>query len=199
MPIIEEKNKDGKGLAFYFPDDWHVEKYDRDADPVTQKPAGFYRRTILSSGVQQVRGMDIVCRRPGRPHRLEFIEIKDERERNPATNVALRHEEIRQTVLRKTMGTLAGLLLAERLKEKSLGPMACLSRHPEIKVTLFLVEPLVVPTPPQRNKALRKLAKRQGRTDLEQQLRAKLDEWNILFYLANLEDRPPTPWQVREI
>jgi len=199
MPIIEEKNKDGKGLAFYFPDDWYVEKYDRDADPETQEPAGFYRRVILSGGVQQVRGMDIVCRLPGKPQRLEFIEVKYERDRDPATNVALRHEDIRQTVLRKTMGTLAGLLLAERLRDESLGPMACLSRNPEIKVTLFLVEPVAVPTPPQRNKELRKLMKQQGKTGLDQQLRAKLDEWGILFYLANLDDRPSPDWQVREL
>lgn len=199
MPIIEEKNKAGKGLAFYFPDDWHVEKYDRDADPATQESAGFYRRVILSGGVQQVRGMDIICRLPGKPQRLEFIEIKYERDRDPATNLALRHEEIRQTVLRKTIGTLAGLLLAERLRDASLGPMACLSRHPAIKVTLFLAEPAVVSTPPHRNKELRKLTKQQGRTGLDQQLRAKLDEWGILFYLANLEDRPSPDWQVRDL
>lgn len=199
MPIIEEKNKDGKGLAFYFPADWHAVKYDQDVDLATNEPAGFYRRVVLSGGVQQIRGMDIICRLPGKPHRLEFIEVKDERERDPATNVALRHEELRQTVLRKTIGTLAGLLLAERLREGSLRPMACLTRNPEIKVTLFLVEPPAVPVPPRRNKELRKLTKQQTKTGLDQQLRANLDEWGILFYLANMDDRPPTPWQVRDL
>lgn len=199
MPIIEEKNNEGKGLAFYFPSDWQVVKYDQEADSAANIPAGFYRRVILSEGVQQVRGMDIVCRLPGKPKQLEFIEIKDERERDPETNVALRHDELRKTVLRKTLDTLAGLLLAERLNEDSLRPMACLSQHPEIRVILFLVEPLPIPIPPRRNKKLRKLTKQQVRTGIDQQLNAKLDKWGISFQLYNLNDRPPKHWYVRDL
>jgi hypothetical protein len=93
MPTIQENN-----LAFDFPADWYAVKYDHDAEPASGEPAGFYRRIVLSEGVQQVRGMDIVCRLPGEPECLQLIEVKDERKRNPTTDVAVRHEELRQTI-----------------------------------------------------------------------------------------------------
>ena len=196
MPTIEEKNKAGKGLAFDFPSDWHALKYDQDAEPATNELAGFYRSVILSEGVQQVRGMDIVCRMPGEPTRLQLIEVKDERERATDTNVATRHEELRQTVLRKTMGTLAGLLLAERLGEDSLRPMACLSRQPLVEVVLFLKEPELLP---QRSSLLRQATEKDRKTILDQKLTAKLRQWGIPFFLYDLNKRKPALWQVREI
>ena len=196
MPTIQEKNKAGKGLVFDFLSDWRVVKYDQDAEAETTEPAGFYRSVILSDGVQQVRGMDIVCRLPGEPERLQFIEVKDERERDPATNVALRHEELRLTVLRKTMGTLAGLLLAERLGTDSLRPMACLSRQPVVEVVLFLEEP---PLPTRRLTELRKATEKDRKNILDQKLTAKLHQWGIPFFLYDLEKRKPALWQVRDL
>lgn len=196
MPTIEEKNKSGKGLAFDFPSDWHAVKYDQDADPATHEPAGFYRSVILSEGVQQVRGMDIVCRLPGQLPRLQLIEVKDERERTTDTNVAVRHEELRQTVLRKTMGTLAGLLLAERLGDASLSRMACLSRQPLIEVVLFLEEPALLPG---RSTTLRKSAEKDRKINLDQKLTAKLHQWGIPFFLYDLEKRKPALWRVRNL
>ncbi|MGI4744304.1 MAG: hypothetical protein ACRYG7_54840 [Janthinobacterium lividum] len=196
MPTIEEKNKEGKGLAFDFPPDWHVVKYDQDAEPATMEPAGFYRRVILSEGVQQVRGMDIVCRLPSEAWRLQLIEVKDERDRDPEANVALRHEELRQTVLRKTIGTLASLLLAERLGDSSLRSMACLSQHPLIEVVLFLEE---LPTPPQRKTELRKTVEKDRKNILDQKLTAKLRQWGIPFFLYDLDKRQPVLWQVRDL
>jgi len=196
MPTIEEKNKAGKGLAFDFPSDWHTVKYDQDAEPATNEPAGFYRSIILSEGVQQVRGMDIVCRLPGEPIHLQLIEIKDERERDPATNVAVRHEELRQTVLRKTLGTLASLLLAERLGDGSLRPMACLSQQPAIEVVLFLEEP-PVPTP--RRTALRRVTEKDRKNTLDQKLTAKLRQWGMPFFLYDLDKRQPALWTVRDL
>nr|GFD33836.1 hypothetical protein [Tanacetum cinerariifolium] len=76
MPTITERK-----LAFEFPDDWQAVAYDRPADPVTGEPASFYRRVVERGGVQQVCGMDIVCRLPGVPERLQFIEVKDDRKR----------------------------------------------------------------------------------------------------------------------
>lgn len=196
MPTIQERNKAGKGLAFDFSSDWRVVKYDQDAEVETNEPAGFYRSVILSDGVQQVRGMDIVCRLPGEPERLQFIEVKDERERDPATNVALRHEELRLTVLRKTMGTLAGLLLAERLGDNSLRPMACLSQQPLIEVVLFLEEPELLP---QRSTPLRKSTEKDRKNILDQKLTAKLHQWGIPFFLYDLDKRKPVLWNVRDL
>lgn len=196
MPTIQERNKAGKGLAFDFPSDWRVVKYDQDAEVETNEPAGFYRSVILSDGVQQVRGMDIVCRLPGEPERLQFIEVKDERERDPATNVALRHEELRLTVLRKTMGTLAGLLLAERLGDNSLRPMACLSRQSLVEVVLFLEEPVL---PPQRRTELRKATEKDRKNILDQKLTAKLHQWGIPFFLYDLDKRRPALWEARDL
>lgn len=196
MPTIEEKNKAGKGLSFDFPFDWKVVKYDQDAEPAANGAAGFYRSVILSDGVQQVRGMDIVCRLPGEPARVQLIEVKDERERAPDMNVAVRHEELRQTVLRKTMGTLAGLLLAERLGDDSLRPMACLSWQPLIEVVLFLEEPELLP---QRTTPLRKSTEKDRKIILDQKLTAKLHQWGIPFFLYDLGKRKPALWQVRDL
>ena len=196
MPIIEEKNKAGKGLAFDFPSDWRVIKYDQDVEPSANEPVGFYRSVILSDGVQQVRGMDIVCRLPGQPARLQLIEVKDERERAFDISVAVRHEELRRTVLRKTMGTLAGLLLAERLGDNLLRPMACLSRQPLIEVVLFLEEPELLP---QRSTPLRKSTEKDRKNILDQKLTAKLHQWGIPFFLYDLDKRKPALWQVRDL
>lgn len=191
MPTIEEKS-----LAFDFPSDWHAVKYDHDAEPASDEPAGFYRRVILSEGVQQVRGMDIVCRLPGEIKRLQLIEVKDERKRDLTTDVALRHEELRQTILRKTLGTLASLVLAERLGDASLRPMACLSQQPLIEVVLFLEEPSLAP---QRSTPLRKVTEKDRKNILDQKLTAKLFQWGIPFFLYDLAERKPALWQVRDL
>lgn len=80
MPTIIERNKEtGSGLAFDFPDDWQAVKYDQDEDAASQESAGFYRRIILgekevdSGDAQCIRAMDIVCRLPGEPRRLQLI------------------------------------------------------------------------------------------------------------------------------
>lgn len=191
MSTIQENN-----LAFDFPADWHAVKYDYDAEPASGEPAGFYRSVILSEGVQQVRGMDIVCRLPGEAKRLQLIEVKDERKRDPTTGVALRHEELRQTMLRKTLGTLASLVLAERLGDASLQPMACLSQNPLIEVVLFLEEPSLAP---QRSTQLRKVTEKDRRNILDQKLTAKLYQWGIPFFLYDLDKRKPALWQVRDL
>lgn len=191
MPTIKENN-----LAFDFPADWYAVKYDHDAEPASGEPAGFYRRVILSEGVQQVRGMDIVCRLPSEAKRLQLIEVKDERKRDPATDVALRHEELRQTMLRKTLGTLASLVLAERLGDASLQPMACLSQNPLIEVVLFLEEP---PLTLQRSTTLRKVTEKDRKNILDQKLTAKLYQWGITFFLYDLDKRTPALWHVRDL
>jgi hypothetical protein len=191
MPTIEESN-----LAFDFPADWHAVKYDHDAEPASGEPAGFYRRVILSEGVQQVRGMDIVCRLPGEAKRLQLIEVKDERKRAPTTDVSLRHEELRQTMLRKTLGTLASLVLAERLGDVSLRPIACLSQQPLIEVVLFLEEPSLAP---QRSTLLRKVTEKDRKNILDQKLTAKLYQWGIPFFLYDLDKRRPALWEVRDL
>jgi len=191
MPTIQENN-----LAFDFPADWYAVKYDHDAEPVSGEPAGFYRRVILSEGVQQVRGMDIVCRLPGEAKRLQLIEVKDERKRDPATDVALRHEELRQTMLRKTLGTLASLVLAERLSDASLRPVACLSQQPLIEVVLFLEEP---PLAPQRSTLLRRVTEKDRKNILDQKLTAKFYQWGMPFFLYDLDKRKPILWQVRDL
>jgi hypothetical protein len=196
MPTIEEKNKEGEGLAFDFPPDWQAVKYDQDAEPLANEVAGFYRRIVLSEGVQQVRGMDIVCRLPGEPVRLQLIEVKDERKRGSTIEVGIRHEELRQTVLRKTMGTLASLLLAERLGDDSLRPMACLSQQPMIEVVLFLEEPNVQPV---QQTMLRKVVEKDRVNLLDQKLTAKLRQWGIPFFLYDLDKRKPALWTVRDL
>lgn len=199
MPTILEVDKEtGEGLAFDFPLGWEAVKYDQEADAATGTPAGFYRSIISDKGVKHIRGMDIVCRLPGEPRKLQFIESKDDRKRT--MEAGERHTELYETVLRKTVGTLAGLTLAERLGDSSLRPMACLSQRPIIEVVLFLIEP---PLPPRSRQSdrneLRRLVKEESKTTLEQRLRAKLDLWGMPFHLYNLTTRPPVLWQVRDL
>lgn len=188
--VIERK------LAFDFPAKWEIVKYDRQADSKSGEPASFYRRVIEKGGVQNVQGMDIVCRLPNAPGQLQFIEIKDERKRT--ISAAQRHDELFKTVLGKTVGTLAGLLLAERLKEVSLHLQACLTQSPVVEVVLFLVEPLPAPVNAARNN-FRRLNKKDQVTLLDQRLTAKLGEWGLAFRLYNLTDRPAPDWQVRDL
>ncbi|WP_375419381.1 hypothetical protein [uncultured Hymenobacter sp.] len=193
MPTITERE-----LVLEFLDGWQVVQYDRQANSKTGEPASFYRRIIEQGGVTHVRGVDIICRLPGLPERLEFIEIKDDRKRT--MKAGPRHAELFTTVLQKTAGTLAGLVLAERLGEESLRPHACLSQNPTIEVILLLVEPAPVPVQAVSGENnLRRLAERQGKTTLEQRLNAKLEEWGLRFALYNLSNRPAPDWQVRDL
>lgn len=205
MPTIIERNKEtGGGLAFDFPTNWQAAKYDQDEDAASQELAGFYRRIILgenetdSEDAQGIRAMDIVCRLPGEPERLQLIEIKDNRKRTKEKGE--RETELYTTVLLKTAGTLAGLLLAERLGDASLRPMACLSRQPVIEVVLFLIEPPAKPVPDVGSKRkMRRLTKLQTKTTLDQRLSATLKRWGLPFKLYNLSNRPSPDWQVREL
>ncbi len=144
MPTVIEKK-----LAFDFPANWKIVKYYRQANSKSGEPASFYRRVIEKGGVQNVQGMDIVCRLPSTPEQLQFIEIKDERKRT--ISAAKRHNELFKAVLGKTVGTLAGLLLAERLEEVSLSVQACLMQNPAVEVVLFLVEPVPAPVDADKN------------------------------------------------
>lgn len=191
MPTVIERK-----LAFDFPANWEIVKYDRQADSKSGAPASFYRRVIEKGGVQNVQGMDIVCRLPGTPKRLQFIEIKDERKR--AISAAKRHNELFKTVLGKTVGTLAGLLLAERLEEVSLSFQACLTQNPVVEVVLFLVEPVPALVNADKND-FRRLNKKDQVTLLDQRLTAKLGEWGLAFRLYNLTDRVSPDWQVRDL
>lgn len=191
MPTIIERR-----LALDFPDDWQVVAYDRRA--TATEPASFYRRLIEKGGVQHVRGMDIVCRLPDAAPSLQLIEVKNDRgsdqERGP------RHAALFITVMQKTAGTLAGLLLAERLADRSLSAQACLGQNPAIRVVLFLVEPDQLPElPDSPENHLHRLVRRERAADLDQRLTAKLDQWGIPFSLYNLTNRPPHPWQVRDL
>jgi hypothetical protein len=196
MPTITERK-----LAFEFPDDWQVVAYDRPADPVTGEPASFYRRVVERGGVQQVCGMDIVCRLPGVPERLQFIEVKDDRRRR--MEAGPRHTELFRIVMQKTAGTLAGLLLAERLQQESLRPYACLSKEPAIEVILFLVEPDLAPEVTQAVEStennLYRLARKERVSGLDQRLTAKLAEWDMPFKLQDLDKRKPALWQVHDL
>ena len=119
MPTIVERNKEtGVGLAFDFQEDWQVVKYDQEEDLAAGAAAGFYRRIVLgeetenSDDAQGIRAMNIVCRLPGEPKRLQLIEVKDDRKRTKPKGE--RETELYNTILLKTVGTLAGLTLAER-------------------------------------------------------------------------------------
>lgn len=203
MPTIVERNKEtGAGLIFDFPMDWQVVKYDQEEDAATNENAGFYRRIIVGekSGedAQGIRAMDIICRLPGEPKRLQLLEVKDDRARKMEKGD--RESELYETVLLKTIGTLAGLTLAERLGDASLRPMACLSKWPAIEVILFLVEPpeeAVIAVGSKRT--LRRLVHRQLKTTLDQRLSAALNRWGLAFTLYNLSNRPSPDWQVREL
>ena len=203
MPTIIERNPEtGEGLIFDFPPDWQVVKYDQEADAATNEKAGFYRRIVLGEesgqGAQGIRAMDIVCRLPGEPKRLQFIEIKDDRKRKTAPGD--RETELYETVLLKTVGTLAGLTLAERLGDESLRPVACLTAKPVLEVILFLVEPAPEPVPAVGSRrTLRRLVSQHLKTTLDQRLSAALNRWGLLFTLHNLANRRPVSWQVREL
>ncbi len=203
MPSITERK-----LVFEFPDDWQVVAYDRPANLLTGEPASFYRRVVEKGGVQYVRGMDMVCRLPDLPTRLQFIEVKDDRNWQPAGEEQAtgkkkepRHTELFRTVMQKTAGTLAGLLLAERMQEESLRLHACLSREPAIEVVLFLLEPEMQSEPPDpAENGIYQLASKQRVVGLDQKLTNKLAEWGLKFHLYNLTpDRLPPDWQVRDL
>jgi len=203
MPTIIEWNKEtGKGLAFDFPPGWKPVKYDQEEDELISEPAGFYRSIILGEKTkktaQGIRAMDIICRLPGNSKQLQFIEIKDDRLRTMAKGD--RETELYETVLLKTIGTLAGLTLAERLGEESVRPMACISRQPTIEVILFLVEPpeRVVPDIGSR-RTIRRLVNQQLKTSLDQRLSATLNRWGLPFTLYNLSNRIAPDWRVREV
>ncbi|MBD2770168.1 hypothetical protein IC235_19960 [Hymenobacter sp. BT664] len=204
MPKIVEKNKEtGECLVFDFPSNWKVVKYDQEEDSSIDEEAGFYRRIILGEesaddDAQGIRAMDIVCRLPGKPKRLQLIEVKDDRKRKIAKGD--RETELYKTLLLKTVGTLAGLTLAERLGDDSLRPMACMTQKPAIEVILFLIEPPEEPVPIVGSKrTLRRLVHQQLKTTLDQRLSAALNRWGLLFTLYNLSNRLPPDWQVREI
>ncbi len=103
--------------------------------------------------------------------------------------------------MQKTAGTLAGLVLAERLREESLLPHACLSRAPAIEIILFLLEPEPPTVPPDSTEnGIYRLAKKERVSGLDQKLTNKLDEWDLRFHLYNLTpDRRPPDWQVRDL
>ncbi len=212
MPTITELNKEtGAGLVFDFPTGWIPVKYDQEENPGANEKAGFYRRVVLgeegerkseeeekSKVAQGVRAMDIVCALPGPGRRVQFIEVKDDREEKRERGV--RHSQLYETVLLKTIGTLAGLLLAERLGEETLQGVASLSRQPQIEIILFLVEAAEAPQLEIGSKrTLRRVVKKQLKSTLDQRLTAKLEQWGLPFTLYNLTDRRPLEWQVREI
>jgi len=198
MPQIEEGR-----LIFDFPTGWEVERYDQDADIEAGVEVGFYRRVIINGNeekelpaLQRIRGIDFVARAADAAPRVQFIEIKDD-DLNTEDREA-RHTVLYETVLLKTFNSLSGLLLAERLREPSLTPMACLSLHPVVEVVLFLVDPPVVQVPAIGSKRqLRRQNKAVKRNGLDQQLTAKLAGWHLPFYLYNLTTRQPPHWQVR--
>ena len=211
MPTIIED-----ALAFDFPPDWQVTKYDQQADDSADELAGFDRRITQSAGVKHVRGMDIVCRLPGNLPSLQLIEVKDDRLRAadvlpapcrwPAgdcqqrlSNSTLRHTQLYETVLLKTVGALAGLLLAERLGENTLRATACLTQNPAIEVILFLAERPVEAEPTSVRAKLRRSAGLDRTEVLHQKLTAKLHQWGLPFKLYNLTNRPPALWQVRDL
>ena len=202
MQVITERK-----LTFEFPDGWQAVAYDRPANLVTGEPASFYRRVVEKGGVQYVRGIDIVCRLPGLPERLQLIEVKDDRKRevekeepdDGKDKKEPRHTELFRTVMQKTAGTLAGLLLAERLREESLRPQACLSQHPAIEVVLFLLEPEVPPALPAAGEnGIYQLARKERVSGLDQKLTTKLNEWGLRFHLYNFNRLPPD-WQAYEL
>ncbi|SHI43929.1 hypothetical protein SAMN02745146_0880 [Hymenobacter daecheongensis DSM 21074] len=186
-----------KKLLFDFPDDWQVTQYDALADLVAGAPAGFYRRIVTGGGVKHVQAVDFICNVPGVSKRLQFVEVKDDR--LDARAEGERRTLLFEAVMSKVAGTLASLVIAERLGEQMdddlLRPMACLSEQPVIEVVLFWVEPPVAGT------TLRRAVKKGGKTTLQQRLAAKLHQWGMLFSLYNMADadRLASDWQVREV
>ena len=165
MPTITEKDVD-----FDFLPGWAVVQYD--------EPGGFYRETVIKY-VQHVRGMDIVCRPPA-PRRVVFIEAKDFRKETDAKHTL--NSVLQESVLRKTIGTLAGLFIAERAENGKLRPMAILRKALPVQVVLFVVER---PLPPRSTTAdkLRWQNAISGRNDLEQKLTTLFSAWGIEFQL----------------
>ena len=152
-------------ICFDFPSGWEAVKYDEEG--------GFYRTTVTKH-ITLVRGMDFVAV-PPTISRVVFIEVKDFRRATPGDPDAL-NAKLLDTVLRKTLYTMAGLLAAERVGAPALRPFAVLSRQPPIQVVLFLVEAPVA-------SKLRQVNQRVGRNDLEQSLTAQLAAWGIGFAL----------------
>lgn len=198
MPQIEEGR-----LIFDFPAGWEVVRYDQDADIEAGVEVGFYRRVVINGNeeaelpaLQRIRGIDFVARAADAAPRVQFIEVKDD-DLNTEERQA-RHKVLYETVLLKTFNSLSGVLLAERLREPSLAPMACLSLHPVVEVVLFLVEPPVAQVSAIGSKRkLRRQNRAVKRNGIDQQLAAKLAEWHLPFYLYNLTTRLPPHWQVR--
>lgn len=185
-----------KKLLFDFPDDWQVAHYDAKADPVAGTPAGFYRRILTSGGVSKIQAVDFVCRLPVESASLQLVEVKDDRLDTRAEGE--RRAQLYEAVMSKVAGTVAGLLIAERLDaqldDDALRPLACLSNRPEIEIVLFWLEPPVIGT------TLRRVVKKDGKAILQQRLAAKLRQWGMEFALYNLTDpdRLPIHWQARE-
>lgn len=186
-----------KKLLFDFPDEWQVVQYDAKADPSTGRPAGFYRRVITGGGVKHIQAVDFICKPSGTPARLQFLEVKDDRQDVRAEGD--RRTLLFEAVMGKVASTLAGLLIAERLGDQlddnQLRPLACITEHPVIEVVLFWVES------PVTGSTLRRLVKKSGKLDLQQRLTAKLYQWGMPFALYNLTDadRSAPEWTVREI
>ena len=101
--------------------------------------------------------------------------------------------------MKKTAGTLAGLVLAERLQDESLRPHACLSQQPTIEIILFLVEPELLPEVPNPVNGIYRLPRKERVSGLDQKLTSKLAEWGLKFHLHNLSNRLPPDWQVRDL
>ncbi len=192
MPTFREKK-----LLFDFPDDWQVVHYDAKADPVAGTPAGFYRRILTSGGVSRLQAVDFICRLPADPASLQLVEVKDDRLDTRAEGE--RRTQLYEAVMSKVAGTVAGLMIAERLgmrlDDDLLRPMACLSSQPAIEVILFWLEPPVAGT------TLRRVVKKDGKAILQQRLAAKLRQWDMEFALCNLTDpdRLAPHWQVRGV
>ena len=133
--------------------------------------------------------------------RLLFIEAKDYRQETVIADTL--NEKLIETVLRKTLGTLAGLMVAERVQELTLHKLAILRRQPVIEVVLFLVEKPVAVTAPPTGYKLRRQTQITGRNDLEQKLTAILAGWGLGFKLRGAPmplqpaSGPADGWTVR--
>jgi hypothetical protein len=166
MPTLTEGN-----IHFDFPSGWQAVKYDAEG--------GFYRKTIIQH-VQHIRGVDLLAC-PADAARLALIEVKDYREATTIDETL--NAVLLETMLRKTIGTLAGLVAAERVQEPTLRPLAILSRQPSVEVVLFLIERPVVPVPTTTGYKLRRATQAVGRNDLELKLTAILATWGLEFKL----------------
>lgn len=155
-------------LHFDFPTGWHAVKYDEEG--------GFYR-SVITRHVQGIRGVDFVAS-PADNARLLFIEVKDCREdTQPEESL---NNKLLETMQRKILGTLAGLVVAERMQEPTLRVLAMLRRRPPIEVVLFLVEPTATIAPTATGRKLRRVTQGNGRNDLSQKLTAILAPWRAV-------------------